>query len=132
MRTLYTMAPFRREELSYLGAGVGMGDILDDAEKLVVPLLKDLDDLIAKVPVEKAGPFKTRRDECLAESSVKKYACLYTLFQDIKDAVEGGSGGAAPPSSTPPPKSGFPWLWVGLAGAAVVGLVAVLATVARK
>lgn len=125
MRTLYTMTPFRKEDFSR------MGDVIDEAEALIAPLLKDLDDVIAKLPVEKVGPFKTRRDQCLAESSVKKYMCLNTLYQDMKKALE-DPGGAAPPVVPPAPRSEFPWLWVGLGGAAVVGLVTVLALAARK
>lgn len=166
MRTIYTAAPFLREDLSPLGsiarsaaAGVDAprafqalraspfptqvrlgqapaddsgGGLLQDLENLIKSLGSDLDGVIAKLPVESAGPFRARRDECLTKSGYQKYKCLYDLLQDIRKALEGEPIGVTPVVKPPPAASTFPWLWVGVGGAAVLGLVITLATVGKK
>lgn len=163
MRTIYTAAPFLREDLSPLGsiarsaasyeaprafqafrtspmptqvrlgqADESGGGLLEDIENLVKDLGGEIDDIIAKLPVESAGPFKARRDECLKMSGFQKYKCLYDLLRDIKRALDGEPISLTPPAVKPLPASTFPWLWVGIGGAAVVGLVITLATMGKK
>lgn len=107
-----------------------MGDIFEDIQKELGPLTSELDALIAKIPVETAGPFKARRDECLAKSSTfSKYKCLYDLFRDVKNALEEGgapTGTQYVPPPPPPQESQIPWLWIGM-GAGALALVGVLA-----
>ena len=165
MRTIYTAAPFLREDLSPLGSiartaaaydaprafqamrtspfpiqvRLGQaaeqdsgGGLLEDIGDLVKNLSGELDDVIAKLPVESAGPFRARRDECLKMSGYQKYKCLYDLLRDIRRALEGEPIGVTPAAKPPPAASTFPWLWVGVGGAAVLGLVITLATVGKK
>lgn len=105
-----------------------MGDIFDDMKNQVDALLKDLDTLLASVPVESAGPFKIRRDACLAMDSIAKYKCLYDLYEDIKKALKNT---AVTPYPAPPAPPEIPWMWIGLAGAGVLALVAIV-SLAKK
>lgn len=106
-----------------------MGDILDDISGQATALLKDLDALIAALPVESAGPFKVRRDACLAMESFAKYKCLYDLYNDIKKALNNTTPNAYPAPVAAP--AAIPWMWIGIAGAGALALVAIV-SLARK
>lgn len=108
----------------------GLGDIFDDIKAQVDTLLKDLDGLIAGLPVEAAGPFKARRDDCMKKDWFPKYKCLYDLYEDIKKALNNPSPNPHPLPTVQAPAP-IPWMWIGIAGAGALALVAIVA-LARK
>lgn len=115
----------RAAMLQPVARGYAMGDLFDDLKGQVDTLAKDLDGLIAGLPVESAGPFKARRDECLTKDSVAKYKCLYDLYGDIKKALNNPTPNPYPVPVAAP--SQIPWMWIGVAGAGVVALLAIVA-----
>lgn len=124
----HTPAPAPRP-MGLRSAPQRMGDIFDDMKAQVDGLQKDLDDLLAKVPVEAAGPFKIRRDACLALDSIAKYKCLYDLYADIKKALN-NTAPTTYPAPVPAPAE-IPWMWIGFAGAGALALVAIV-SLSRK
>lgn len=134
IRSMFQASPFRQ---SYglqpmndraLGQPVRlvMGqNILDDLTGGDVSgLLKDLDELTLKLPVDVAGNFSKRRDECVAKPLISQYKCLYDLFQDMKKAYEGKEPPkTTPPPPPPPPKSEFPIVPVAIGAVAAVALL---------
>lgn len=87
-------------------------------------LLGDMDSLILKLPVDVAGNYSKRRDECVAKPLISQYKCLYDLFQDIKKAYKGdGSPAVTPPPTPPAPKSEFPILPIAIGAVAAAALL---------
>lgn len=110
-----------------------MGDIFDDLMRQVEGLLPEVDDLIKQLPVEHAGNFEQRRDDCLAQPISTRYTCLIKLTREIRDAIKGEKD---EPTKTPttttngkPPEKEFPWIWVAAGG---VTLAAVIFALTRK
>lgn len=91
----------------------------------VTGILKDLDDLFLKLPVDVAGNFAKRRDECIAKPLISQYKCLYDLFQDMKKAYEGKEPAKTPPPAPPPPppKEEFPIVPVAIGAVAAVAIL---------
>lgn len=123
----HTPAPAPKP-LGMRNSGERMGDLVDDMKVQVDALLKDLDGLLAAVPVEAAGPFKARRDACLAMDSIAKYKCLYDLYGDIKKAL---NNTAVIPYPAPKPAPDNTWMWVGIASAGALALVAIVSLARR-
>ena len=90
----------------------------------VTGILKDLDELFLKLPVDVAGNYSKRRDECIAKPLISQYKCLYDLFQDMKKAYEGKTPSTTPPPPPPPPpKSEFPIVPVAIGAVAAVAIL---------
>ncbi len=102
----------------------------------VAEALTDVDGLLGRLPVNLAGNFTTRRDECLRKSALDpdKYTCLIKLTRDIRDALqgEGQEPTPAPPIPRPPvqPPSEFPWVPVAIGGGLTI--VAIVYAIASK
>ncbi len=129
IRSMFQPSPFR-PAYGVQPARYAMGNFLDDlfgggSSGDVGALLKDLDELTLKLPVDVAGNFSKRRDECVAKPLISQYKCLYDLFQDMKKAYEGKEPAKQPvtPPPPPPPKSEFPIVPVAIGA---VGLAAIL------
>jgi hypothetical protein len=102
---------------------MGQGFLDDLTGGGVGEILSELDSLILKLPVDVAGNFSRRRDECVAKPLISQYKCLYDLFQDIKRAYR-GDGTPAPPVIPPkPPSTGLPILPIAIGAVAVAGLL---------
>lgn len=88
-------------------------------------LSKDFDSFLLKLPVDVAGNFSKRRDECIAKPTLSQYKCLYDLFQDMKKAYKGDGTPVTPPVNTPPPapKSELPILPIAIGAVAAAGLL---------
>ena len=132
-RQSYGVQPMGDRGLGYpvriaMGQQVFQGNLLDDVTGGDVGgLLKDLDELTLKLPVDVAGNFSKRRDECVAKPLILQYKCLYDLFQDMKKAYEGKEPPkTTPPPPPPPPKSEFPIVPVAIGSVAAVALLYVL------
>lgn len=106
-----------------LSGAVHLGQGLDDVFD-VGGLTRDVEDLLGRMPDDLLGTFQPRYEECLRKldsgGATGLYSggrCLYGLFQDMKDAMRDRE---SRPISTrqPSPSSGFPWIAVGIAGAA--------------
>jgi hypothetical protein len=124
-RSLFQSSPFRSTYGLHPVRPRGLGQ-LDDLTEAVQPLLDEFDSFISKLPIEVAGPYAKRRDECMAKSTLSQYKCLYDLFQDVKRAYKDDGSPTAPAPvkpSTPPPSSGLPLLPI---AAGAVGLAALL------
>lgn len=133
IRTMFQASPFRPsygvQPMGDRALGpvrVVMGqNILDDLTGGDVGgILKDLDELTLKLPVDIAGPFAKRRDECVAKPLISQYKCLYDLFQDMKKAYEGKEPAKTPPPPPPPPpKAEFPIVPVAIGAVAAAALL---------
>lgn len=131
MRSLFDTAFFGRPVITVdpVGGRLGQEDVFDDLGGLVEELdelTKGVDDLIAEIPVGKVrADFEKRRDDCATKSSFSKYQCYYTLFQDVKRAIQGEGGAAPPPASRPQPKEegGFPIVPVAIGAVALSALI---------
>lgn len=130
-RSMFQASPFRasygvQPMRAIMGQQTFQGNLLDDITGSgdVGGLLRDLDDLTLKLPVDVAGNFSKRRDECIAKPLISQYKCLYDLFQDMKKAVEGKDGKPAPPPPPPPPpKAEFPIVPVAIGAVAAVAIL---------
>jgi len=103
-----------------------VGNFLDDLTGGDVgSILGDLDQLILKLPVDVAGNYSKRRDECIAKPLISQYKCLYDLFQDIKKAYkdDGTPAKPPPPPPPPPPKSELPIVPIAIGAVAAVALL---------
>lgn len=131
MRSLFSSSPFANDFQAFQLGGARppmMQGFLDDAEKAAEQVAGWIDDIIKDVPVGTLkSSYEKRRDDCLKENIIKRYDCLYELFQDIKREVRGDDDDKPPPKPTftPPKKEEdtFPYLWVGLAGAGALALI---------
>jgi hypothetical protein len=108
-----------------MGQQTFQGNFMDDLTGGDVGgLLKDLDELTLKLPVDVAGNFSKRRDECVAKPLILQYKCLYDLFQDMKKAYEGKEPPKTTPVTTPPPpKAEFPIVPVAIGAVAAAALL---------
>jgi len=127
-RSIFHSSPFRPsygvQPVRVMGQPVFQGNFFDDLTGGDVGgILKDLDDLFLKLPVEVAGNYSKRRDECIAKPLISQYKCLYDLFQDMKKAVEGKTPAPVPLPPPPPPKSELPILPIAIGGVAAVTLL---------
>jgi hypothetical protein len=93
-----------------------MGDILSDALQDLGAVLGEVDKLVASLPVDLAGQFSKRRDDCLAQSIIVRYPCLYQLARDIEKALAGQGVRPPPVAPLPPPASTFPIIPVAIGG----------------
>jgi len=118
-RSAYGIQPMRRPLM-------GQEGFLEDLTGDLAPLMADLDSWIMKLPVDVAGNYAKRRDECMAKSTFSQYKCLYDLFQDIKREYRDDGEPVNPvvkPTPPPPPASSLPLLPIALGA---VGLGAIL------
>ena len=129
-RSMFQASPFRpsygvQPVRVVMGQQNFQGNLLDDLTGGDVGgIMKDLDELILKLPVDVAGNYSKRRDECIAKPLISQYKCLYDLFQDIKKAYKGdGTPVAPPPPPPPPPKSEFPIVPVAIGAVAAVAIL---------
>jgi hypothetical protein len=129
-RSMFQASPFRAsygvQPVRVMGQPVFQGNFLDDLTGGDVGgIMKDLDELILKLPVDVAGNYSKRRDECIAKPLISQYKCLYDLFQDIKKAYKGDGTPTAPPPPPPPPpaKSEFPIVPVAIGAVAAVAIL---------
>jgi hypothetical protein len=128
-RSMFQASPFRAsygvQPVRVMGQPVFQGNFFDDLTGGDVGgIMKDLDELILKLPVDVAGNYSKRRDECIAKPLISQYKCLYDLFQDIKKAYKGdGTPVATPPPPPPPPKSEFPIVPVAIGAVAAVAIL---------
>lgn len=114
-RSTYGIHPIRQQ------AVMGQG-FLDELGGDAGALNAELESWIKQLPVDVAGNFSKRRDDCLAKPIISQYKCLYDLFQDIKKAVEGKN--QAPPVVAPPPPaqaSSLPILPIAIGAVVVAG-----------
>lgn len=130
MRSLFASSPFSANFQPFRMAGPAMAGVLDDLEDTLNEITGLVDNLIEQVPVGALkSEYEQRRNACMKENIVKRYDCLYDLFQDIRKGVDGDTEEPPPrpvfqPSQTQQPEeSGFPYLWVGAAGAAAIALI---------
>lgn len=128
--SLFQASPFRPsygvQPMVVMGQREFQGNFLDDLTGGDVGgIMKDLDELILKLPVDVAGNYSKRRDECIAKPLISQYKCLYDLFQDIKKAYKGDGTPVAtpPPPPPPPPKSEFPIVPVAIGAVALVAVL---------
>jgi len=130
-RSLFQASPFRpsygvRAVRVVMGQQPFVGNFLDDQTGGDVgSILGDLDQLILKLPVDVAGNYSKRRDECIAKPLISQYKCLYDLFQDIKKAYkdDGTPAKPPPPPPPPPPKSELPIVPIAIGAVAAVALL---------
>jgi hypothetical protein len=148
MRSIFEAAPYGRYDLGRYGLPTAHPSLAVRVRKLgqdasdVGGLIGAIDDLLKLVPDELLGKYEAEKQRCrnlLEAGGIVGLAaggrCLYSLFQELKDVVEGEGGAAPVPARSPalprPASSGFPILPVAIAGVAAVGLVAVLLTVGK-
>ena len=127
-RSMFQSSPFRASygvQPIAMGRPVRMGQLEDILGDDVTGLIGDLDGLILKLPVDVAGNFSKRRDECVAKPMISQYKCLYDLFQDIKKAYKDDGSPVAPPPPPPPPvaKSELPILPIAIGAVAAAALL---------
>lgn len=126
-RSMFQSSPFRASygvQPIALGRTVRMGQLDDLLGEDITGLLSDFDSLLLKLPVDVAGNFSKRRDECIAKPMISQYKCLYDLYQDIKKAYKDDGSPAVPVVVPPPaPKSEFPILPVAIGAIAAAGLL---------
>ncbi len=101
-----------------------MGGVIEDALQDLGEVMGQVDKLIAQLPVDLVGQFSKRRDDCLAQSVLVRYPCLYQLARDIEKSVSGQ--GARPPAPPPPPPSTFPIVPVAIGGGLLLAGIAYL------
>jgi hypothetical protein len=93
-----------------------------------------INELLDKIPKESLGVYQKKLDDCRAKGVTTGGGalCLYQLFQELKDVVEGRRPAERPAAAAPPrpraPEDGFPIIPVAIAGVVVAGLVVFLAT----
>lgn len=126
-RSMFQSSPFRASygvQPIAMGRPVRMGQLEDILGDDVTGLIGDLDGLILKLPVDVAGNFSKRRDECVAKPMISQYKCLYDLFQDIKKAYKDDGSPVAPPPPPPPvAKSELPILPIAIGAVAAAALL---------
>lgn len=129
-RSMFQASPFRPSyglQPILQGPSMGQEGFIDDLTGgSISDILGELDSFILKLPVDAAGPYAKRRDECMAKSTFSQYKCLYDLFQDAKKAYRDDGSPVAPTPVKPPtqpPSSGLPILPI---AAGAVGLAAIL------
>lgn len=123
-RSIFQASPFRP---AYGIQPIVMGQF-EDVTEAVEPLLAELDDLIRKLPVDVAGNYAKRRDECMAKSVFSRYKCLYDLFQEAKAAYRDGGKPVPPTQPTQPtqpttPSGGIPIWAFAVGGVALAGIL---------
>lgn len=139
MKSIFDNAPYGRYDMHRYGypamhptAGIskrmGQGVISDVLQALGISE-GDVTGLLNALPLEKQGAYKIALDECKAKgvTTVAGAKCLYDLYQQIKDDVEGNKDN---PTTTPvvaPASSSFPIIPVAIG---VVGLGLIIAIVA--
>ena len=134
--TIFTASPFRPKgsSLAMVSAnrtGQQLGFTHDELDFLT----QGLDALIDQAPIGVLrDSYSTRRTECMAKSTFRKYGCLYDLLQDIKDDAKSEGRDLPPlptaPAPTPPKADTFPWVPVAIA--AGLGTGALVYFVLRK
>lgn len=128
-RSLFQASPFRPAYgLQPVRAQSVMGSWLDDITggltDEVKPLLDELDSWIMKLPVDVAGNYSKRRDECMAKPTFSQYKCLYDLFQEIKNRDDAPAAPPKPPAASPAPAStGIPSWAIAIGGVALAGVL---------
>jgi len=123
-RPSYGVQPIALGRPVRIGQQPFVGNFLDDLTGGgdVGGILSEMDALILKLPVDVAGNFSKKRDECVAKPLISQYKCLYDLFQEIKKAYEGkGTPVNTPPP--PPPKSELPILPIAIGAVAAAALL---------
>lgn len=123
-RASYGVQPIALARTVRIGQQPFVGNFLDDLTGGgdVGGILSEMDALILKLPVDVAGNFSKKRDECVAKPLISQYKCLYDLFQEIKKAYEGkGTPVNTPPP--PPPKSELPILPIAIGAVAAAALL---------
>jgi len=81
----------------------------------------DIESLLSKVPVDAMPQYRSRFEECKAKgmTSPEGAACLYRLYQDLRNRDESTSVPATPP---PAPKSQFPIIPVAIGAVILAGV----------
>lgn len=122
-RSIFQSSPFRSAYgLQPIGQPVSrpvMGDIFSDVGGELKALNDEMDSFFQSLPVEVAGPYAKKRDECMAKPIVLQYECLWALFQEMK---KGGQPAPTPPPA-PPPAAPFPIVPVAIGAVALVGVL---------
>lgn len=143
MKTIFARPSWPRALSSPLGrprgparalAGPSLGQFDIDS------LGRDISGLLGQLPPDLLGRYQAEYDRCrrlLADGGTADLfaggACLYRLFQELKDVVRGQQQVSQPPPAppAPPPPGGFPILPVAIAGAAGLALVLALTQLKR-
>jgi hypothetical protein len=94
---------------------------LDDILHSVGVSEEDIEKLLAKIPADAMPQYRAKFDECKAKglTSPEGAACLYRLYQELRNGDE-----SAPPPATPPapPKSQFPIVPVAIGAVILAGV----------
>lgn len=133
MKTMFSAAPFGKFELGWSALGqmprapqAVFGTFTDILSKIGISE-EEINALLAKVPSELLGTYQKKLDECKAKgvTTAEGAACLYALYQEIKQAGEKKPEPTAPATAAPPKAapSEFPWIPVGIAALVVGGIV---------
>lgn len=149
MRSIFVNPPYGRYDMGrFVMAArhptmpIELGQRQETAYSLVDDILEavglgesDIVSLIDALPIANRGVYKDKLEECkkLGLTSSAGAACIYALFRELKDVVEGEKRPEAPrpPAVQPvtrPAPAAFPLLPVALGGLAAAGLVYFLAT----
>jgi len=123
-RSIFQSSPFRPayglQPILQQSPRPAMGGILDDIAGDLTALNNEMDSFFQNLPVEVAGPYAKRRDECMAKPTIFQYECLWALFQEMK---RGTPPAPPPPPPAPPATSSFPIVPVAIGAVAAIGIL---------
>jgi hypothetical protein len=126
-RSIFQASPFRSSYGLQPVRQTVMGGWLDDLTTEITGedvggLLADMDSLIAKLPVDAAGNYGKKRDDCLAKPTIAQYKCLYDLFQEIKNHKDSAAPPVTPPAVKPAATS-LPIVPIAIGAVALAGVL---------
>ena len=136
MKTIFSATPFAKFEIGWSAlaqaprAAQTAFNIMADILGQFGVTEEEVNKLLGKIPSELLGQYQKRLDDCKAKgvTTAEGAACLYKLYQDLKDAGEKPAAPAAAAPAPKPPPSEFPWIPVGIAAVVVGGIVVYFAT----
>lgn len=121
-RSIFQSSPFR-PSYGLQPASYNMGQLEDFLGEDITGLLGEFDSFLLKLPVDVAGNYGKKRDECIAKPFLRQYKCLYDLFQEIKKAYKDDGTPVTPTPTKPPPKSELPILPIAIGAVALTAIL---------